>query len=216
MKYHKIPDETVKRLPLYWRALKFMSAQGETHISSHKLADISYINPWQIRKDLSYFGTLGTRGIGYETKKLSKKISDILRLNETQKAALVGVGNLGQALLKYSGFKSYGLEIIAAFDKNHKKIGKNINQVTIDNISKLRELKRSKIHIGIITVPAVEAQEIAVKLVDAGVCGILNFAPLYLDLPKKVTVINIDIALDLALLPYYMPAKLAARKCIGK
>jgi redox-sensing transcriptional repressor len=216
MRYHKIPDETVKRLPLYWRALKFMSAQGETHISSQKLSDISHINPWQIRKDLSYFGALGVRGIGYKTKKLSEKIGDILRLNGTQKAALVGVGNLGQALLKYSGFKSYGLEIIAAFDKNHKTIGKTINQVTIDNISKLRELKRSKIHIGIITVPEAEAQEVAVELVNAGVCGILNFAPLYLDLPKNVTVINIDIALDLALLPYYMPAKLVARRYIGK
>ena len=216
MRYHKIPDETVKRLPLYWRTLKFMSAQGDTHVSSKKLADISHINPWQIRKDLSYFGALGVRGIGYETKKLSQKIGDILRLNGTQKAALIGVGNLGQALLKYSGFKSYGLDIIAAFDKHPQKIGKTVNQITVDNISKLHELKRSKIHIGIITVPEAQAQEVAVELVNVGVCGILNFAPLHLDLPKKVTVINIDIALDLALLPYYMPAKLVSRKYIGK
>ena len=216
MRYHKIPDETVKRLPIYWRALKFISARGGTHISSQKLADISHINPWQIRKDLSYFGALGVRGIGYETKKLSQKIGDILRLNGIQKAALIGVGNLGQALLKYSGFKSYGLDIIAAFDKHPQRIGKTINQVKIDNISKLNELKRSKIHIGILTVPEAQAQEVALKLVDVGVCGILNFAPLHLDLPKKITVINIDIALDLALLPYYMPANLVSKKYIVK
>ncbi len=216
MRYHKIPDETVKRLPLYWRALKLMSARGDIHVSSQKLADISHINPWQIRKDLSYFGALGVRGIGYETKKLSETIGDILRLNGTQKAALVGVGNLGQALLKYSGSKSFGLDIIAAFDKHPQRIGKTVNQVKIDNISKLRELKRRKIHIGILTVPEAQAQEVAVELVNVGVCGILNFAPLHLDLPKKVTVINIDIALDLALLPYYMPANLVSRKCIVK
>ena len=211
MRYYKIPEETIRRLPLYWRTINLMSSMGHTRISSKILAKLSHVNPWQIRKDLSYFGAFGTRGVGYDTIKLSAKIGAILRLKGTQKAALVGVGNLGMALLKYSGFSSYSFEISAAFDNNPQKIGKTINKVTIENILDLCKLKSRKIHFGIIAVPLIEAQEIADKLVDAGVCGILNFAPLTLKVPKKVTLINIDIALDLARLPYYMPANFSCK-----
>ncbi len=216
MRYYKIPDETIRRLPLYWRAINLMSDKGQKRASSQILADNTNINPWQIRKDLSYFGAFGTRGVGYDTRKLLDKISSILRLNDTQKAALVGVGNLGIALLKYPGFKLYGFDIIAAFDKNRQKIGKTVNNVTVENISRLKRLKNSEIYIGIIAVPWIEAQDIAGKLIDAGVCGILNFAPVTLKVPKKVTIINIDIALDLARLPYYMPARPAGRRLVNK
>jgi redox-sensing transcriptional repressor len=197
---------------LYWRAVNLMSARGHIRISSMMLADISHINPWQIRKNLSYFGAFGTRGVGYDTDKLREKIGDILSLNGTQKAVLVGVGNLGIALLKYPGFKLYGFDIVAAFDNDKHKIGQTVNGITVQNTSKLCGLRERKIYIGIIAVPHTEAQYIARKLIDMGVCGLLNFAPLTLKVPKRVTIINIDIALDLARLPYYMPAKLAGRR----
>jgi len=211
MRYHKIPDETVRRLPLYWRVLHSLSAKDQVHMSSKTLADIVHVNPWQVRKDLSYFGTLGTPGVGYDVKKLLKEIGNILRLNGTQKAVLVGVGNLGAALLKYPGFESYGFDIIAAFDKHPRKIGKTINNVIVKDVSQLNDLKGRDIYIGIIAVSATSAQDIAGKLIDVGICGILNFAPVYLTVPKKVTIRNIDIALDLARLPYYMPAKLVGK-----
>ena len=180
------------------------------------LADIANINPWQIRKDLSYFGAFGTRGIGYDTEILQEKIGGILRLNNTQKAVLVGVGNLGIALLKYSGFKLYGFDIVAAFDKDKTKIGQSINGITVESISKLSRLRDRRIYIGIIAVPYAEAQQIAAKLIAKGVCGLLNFAPMMLKVPKRVTIINIDIALDLARLPYYMPARLTGRRLVSK
>ena len=189
-----------------------MSARGHSRISSTMLSDMAHINPWQIRKDLSYFGAFGTRGVGYDTEKLREKIGEILRLNSTQKAVLVGVGNLGIALLKYPGFKLYGFDIVAAFDNDIRKIGQTINGITVESISKLNMLRRKKIFIGILAVPSDEAQYIAGKLIDMGFCGLLNFAPLKVKAPKKVTIINIDIALDLARLPYYMPARQAGKK----
>jgi redox-sensing transcriptional repressor len=164
------------------------------------------INPWQIRKDFSYFGDFGTPGVGYDTLKLQRQISKILRLNNGHKAALVGVGNLGSAVLAYGGFGTYGLDIVAAFDKDPKKIGKTKNDITIEDVSKISGIKRRKVDLGIIAVPAEDAQLVADELFKAGVKGILNFSPRHITLPKKIKVINIDIAMDLARLPYYMTA----------
>lgn len=205
MRYHKIPDETVRRLPVYLRALLFLSEQGQQSISSRNLADFLGINPWQIRKDFSYFGDFGTRGVGYNIEKLTKQIKKILKLNVVRKAALVGVGNLGSAVLAYPGFRIYGFDIAAAFDIDSKKIGRKINNVMIEDISNLRTLKRRKVELGIIAVSRQAAQRTADMLVKAGVKGILNFSPCYITVPKKVKVINIDIAIDLARLPYYVP-----------
>lgn len=206
MRYRKIPDETVRRLPVYLRGLIFSSKRGHKNISSQGLADLVGVNPWQIRKDFSYFGDFGTRGVGYDVQRLSTEIKKILRLDIRQKAALVGVGNLGSALLAYNGFATYGLDIAAAFDVNPKKIGRKIKNVAIEDISKLRTIKKRKITLGIIAVPHQAAQVTADKLVKAGVMGILNFSPCYITVPNKVKVITIDIAMDLARLPYYMPA----------
>jgi redox-sensing transcriptional repressor len=205
MRYHKIPDETVGRLPIYLRGLLSLSKQGQQSISSRKLADFLGTNPWQIRKDFSYFGEFGTRGVGYDTKKLIKQINKILKLDVINKAALVGVGNLGSAVLAYPGFRVYGFDIVAAFDNDPKKIGKKVKNITIENTSKLRSLKKRKINLGIITVPREAAQQATDELVKADVKGILNFSPCYVTVPKKVKVITIDIAMDLARLPYYMP-----------
>ncbi|MGB2864254.1 MAG: redox-sensing transcriptional repressor Rex [Sedimentisphaerales bacterium] len=206
MRYRRIPDETVRRLPVYLRGLLVTSEQGQENISSQNLANLVGVNAWQIRKDFSYFGDFGTRGVGYNVEKLAAQIKKILKIALVQKAALVGVGNLGSALLAYHGFATYSFDIAVAFDANPKKVGRKINNIVIEDISNLRTLKRRKITLGIIAVPQQAAQEIADKLVKAGIRGILNFSPCYIMVPKKVKVITIDIAMDLARLPYYIPS----------
>jgi len=206
MRYHKIADETVRRLPVYLRGLLSLSEQKQANISSRNLADLLGVNHWQIRKDFSYFGAFGTPGVGYNIKKLTKQIRKILKLDVVRKAALVGVGNLGSAILAYPGFGVYGFDIAAAFDVNHQKIGRKVANVTIEDVSNLRTLKKRKINLGIIAVPRDAAQQTANTLVKAGIKGILNFSPCYITAPRKVKVMTIDIAMDLARLPYYMPA----------
>jgi redox-sensing transcriptional repressor len=207
MKRKKVPDEAVRRLPIYLRGLLSLSEQGHKDISSKRLADFLGVNHWQIRKDLSYFGDFGTRGIGYDIEKLSKQIKKILKLNVVHKAALVGVGNLGSAVLKYPGFGIFGFHIVAAFDNDPKKIGRRVGNITIEDVSNLKALQQRKIKIGIITVPCEAAQETFDKLVAAGIKGILSFSPCYKKGRKKVKVITIDIAMDLARLPYYIASR---------
>jgi len=206
MRYHRIPDETVRRLPIYLRGLLFSKDLGQQSISSRDLANFVGVNSAQIRKDFSYFGDFGTRGVGYRIEKLTKQIKRILKLDVIQKAALVGVGNLGSAILAYPGFKMYGFEIAAAFDNNPRKVGRKINNIVIENVSDLPALKKRRINLAIIAVPRDAAQQVASALVKAGIKGILKFSPCYIVVPKNVKVITIDIAMDLARLPYYMPA----------
>ncbi|MGD2095080.1 MAG: redox-sensing transcriptional repressor Rex [Phycisphaerales bacterium] len=207
MKYSRIPDETVRRLPIYLRGLLLTSEQSQQSISSRNLADFVGVQPWQIRKDFSYFGDFGTRGVGYDVKKLAEAIRKILKLNVVQKAALVGVGNLGTAILAYPGFGVYNFDIAAAFDVSSKKIGKKVKNIKIEDVANLGTLKKRKISLAIIAVPRQVAQKIADKLVETGIKGILNFSPCYITVPKKVKVITIDIAMDLARLPYYVPRR---------
>lgn len=206
MRYHKIPDEAVRRLPIYLRALLFSLEQGRNNISSRDLANFVGVNPWQIRKDFSYFGEFGTPGVGYNIEKLAKEIKKILKLDIIQKVALVGAGNLGSAVLAYTGFRIYGFDIAAAFDADPKKVGRKIKDIAIEAVSNLPTLRKRRINLAIIAVPRGAAQQTADALVKAGVKGILNFSPCYITVPKKVKVITIDIAMDLARLPYYMPA----------
>lgn len=205
MRYSRVPNETIRRLPIYLRGLILLSERGKQRISSNGLADFLGINPWQIRKDFSYFGNFGRRGVGYDIENLAKEIKKILKLDVSQKAALIGVGNLGAAILSYPGFGIYGFDVAVAFDVDPVKIGRKIKNVTIENVSKLSTLKKRKIKLGIIAVPQHAAQKTADALVKAGIKGILNFSPCYITVPRKVKVITIDIAMDLARLPYYMP-----------
>jgi len=206
MRYHKIPDETVRRLPIYLRGLLLFSEQGQQNISSRHLGEFLCINPWQTRKDFSYFGNFGTPGVGYNIEKLIKQIRKILKLNVVRKVALVGVGNLGLAILAYSGFGIYAYEITAAFDNDAKKIGRKIKNITVEDVSNLHTLKERKINLAIIAVPQDVTQQIADTLVKAGVKGILSFSPYCIAVPKKIKVMNIDICTDLARLAYYIPA----------
>lgn len=155
---------------------------------------------------LFIFRRLRNPGVGYDIEHLAKQIKKILRLDIINKAALVGVGNLGEALLTYPGFGIYGLNIAAAFDNDPEKIGKKVNKITVEDPDSLKMLKKRKITLGIVAVPRHAAQQTADALVEAGVKGILNFAPCRVTVPKKVKVITIDIAMDLARLPYYMPS----------
>jgi len=206
MRYRRIPDEAVRRLPIYLRGVLFFSEQGLGKVSSQRIAELLHISSPQIRKDLSYFGAFGTPGVGYDTRKLAKQIRSILKLDTPNRAALVGLGNLGTALLKYPGFSAYGLEISAIFDNDPKKVGKTVKSVKVQDVSKLSTLQKKGITLAIIAVPGPAAQKVADELVAVGVNGILNFAGYYLDVPKRVKVISIDIAMDLARLPYYLPA----------
>ncbi len=204
MRYRKIPNETVRRLPVYLRALHILGQQGKASTSSTDLADMVAVNSWQVRKDFSYFGAFGKPGSGYEIDGLKKQIARILRLDTEHKVALVGVGNLGSAVLAYAGFAPYGFDIVAAYDCDPKKAGKKIHNVTVESVAKLKDLRKTGINLAIMAVPESAAQQIADQLVQAGVKGILNFSPLHIQVPKRVKVITIDIAVDMARLPYYM------------
>ncbi|OHB67525.1 MAG: redox-sensing transcriptional repressor Rex [Planctomycetes bacterium RBG_13_60_9] len=215
MRYHKIPDETVRRLPIYLRGLMVGADQGRDHISSQSLADFVGVESWQIRKDFSYFGDFGTRGVGYNIEKLAREIKKILRLDIVRKAALVGVGDLGSALLAYPGFATYGLDIIVAFEVDPQKIGRMVNGVTIEDAAKIDTLGQRGITLAIVAVPRAAAQATVNKLVEAGVRGILNFAPSKVIAPRRVKVITLDIAMELARLPYYMPAGGSNERALG-
>ena len=206
MRYHKIPDETVRRLPIYLRGLMFSADQGREHISSKSLADHVGVHSWQIRKDFSYFGDFGTPGVGYHIERLAREIKKILRLDVIKRTALIGVGDLGSALLAYPGFRTYGLDIVAAFDVDPRKVGKRISDVKVEGLSGIATLKKRKISLAIVAVPREAAQETVDALVAAGVRGILNFAPCKVVTSKRVKIITLDIAMELARLPYYMPA----------
>ena len=205
MRYHKIPDETVRRLPIYLRGLMASADQGHEHISSQSLADSVGVDAWQIRKDLSYFGDFGTPGVGYSIEKLARGIKKTLRLDVIRRAALVGVGDLGSALLAYPGFRVYGLDIVAAFDIDPQKIGTVMNGIEIEDAARIDTLRQREISLAIVAVPRTAAQSTVDGLVAVGVKGILNFAPSKLIAPRRVKVITLDIAMELARLPYYMP-----------
>jgi len=214
MRYQRIPDETVRRLPIYLRGALHLSGRGIESTSSQELADVIGVEPWQIRKDFSYFGGFGTRGVGYNLSHLIKHVSRILRLDAAQRAVLVGVGNLGSALLAFPGFGMYGFEITAAFDIDKRKIGRRKSGVLIEDVARLRRLTTRGIRLGIVAVPEAASQDVVDTLAQVGVKGILNFSPRYVTVPRGVKVITIDIAMDLARLPYYIPAGRAVRQCV--
>ncbi len=214
MRHQRIPDETVRRLPVYLRGALHLSGRGLESTSSQELANLIGVEPWQIRKDFSYFGGFGTRGVGYNLDNLIRHVSRILRLDATQNAVLVGVGNLGSALLAFPGFRMYGFEIAAAFDIDKRKIGRRKSGVLIEDAAALNRLSARGIRLGIVAVPEAASQGVVDTLAEAGVKGILNFSPRCVTVPRGVKVITIDIAMDLARLPYYIPAGRAIRQCV--
>lgn len=205
MKERKIPKETIDRLPLYLRCLEKLIEDGEENISSKKFSNKLNLNSAQVRKDLSYFGDFGTRGVGYSTQNLASKIREILNLDQKWRMVLAGVGNIGSALLTYTGFDKRVFEISMAFDQNPQLVGEEINGVKVEDVSRMEErIGEEDVKLGIIAVPASSAQEVADKMGKGGVKGVLNFAPTLLDLPEGVELAQVDITRELEQLVYYL------------
>lgn len=202
----KIPRSAIPRLSIYYRAL-LLSLEDST-ISSARLSDLAGYTSAQIRKDLAYFGQFGTPGRGYTVRDLKKEILRILGMDRLWNVALVGVGNLGSALLAYKGFRELGFNIIAVFDNDLRKIGKKFEDVTIQDISELKKVvKDKKIQMAIVAVPAKDAQKIIVALIKAGVKAIMNFAPIRPKLPQKIELVNIDLSIELERLAHFLRKK---------
>lgn len=205
MKSYKISEAVVKRLPIYLRYLNELALSEIQTVSSKELGDKLDLNPAQIRKDLAYFGDFGKKGIGYDVGYLIEQIRHILKLNTPINVALIGAGNLGHALSNYNIYHNDSMRIVAVFDQMSDKVGRMINNLeilsTADLVSKVRELK---VRIGIITVPATEAQNVANQLVEAGIEAILNFAPINIKVPVKVRVHHADFTTELHSLAYYL------------
>ena len=200
-----IPRKTVYRLSLYLRCLARLKDNNIQTVSSEALAKVAGVKPTQLRKDLTYFGQFGTRGLGYDVAALSQMISDELGTNSLQPVILVGVGNLGLALLSYRGFEKEGFEIIAAFDIDPKRRRDKEINLPILGMEELAEFVQTRhVKMAIITVPAAVAQEVANSLVQCGVMGILNFAPMVLHVPEDVMVNNVNLAIELENLSYFI------------
>ena len=194
----KLSDVIILRLSVYVRVLSELEEQRRETVSSAELAKLTGFTDAQIRKDLNLLGQLGISGTGYDVKHLQAVLSQVLGLGNQWKVVLVGVGNLGSALLAYPGFKKQGFNIIAVFDNDLRKIGKNWEGIIVRDVGELGDAVRSdRIKIGIIAVPASEAQTVADNLLKAGVECILNFAPIRLKLPKEVKLRNMDLTMEL-------------------
>lgn len=205
MKSDKISDAVVRRLPVYLRFLNELSLREVPTVSSQELGQKLDLNPAQIRKDLAYFGDFGRKGIGYDVSYLIEKIRQILNLDQQINVALVGAGNLGQALSNYNAYLKDNMKIVAVFDAAPSKIGSKINNITVQPIDELVEtVKALGIRIRIITVPHFEAQRVADQLVAAGIGAILNFAPTILKVPQEVRIHAADFTTDLLSLAYYL------------
>lgn len=199
----KIPSSSVSRISLYYRAL--LSLKHIFVISSQKLSDFTGCSAAQIRKDLAYFGQFGRPGSGYNTKDLKSELRKILGTDREWDVALVGVGNLGLALLAYKGFKSQRFNIKYAFDNDKKKINKIKQGVKVRDIKELRSIVRSKrIDMAIIAVSQDSAQYVVDQLVASGTKAILNFAPVTLKVPANVELLNIDLSMELEKLTYFL------------
>ncbi len=206
MKFAKIPMATINRLSVYSRTLEELLENEVEVISSEKLAKLCGVNPAQIRKDLAYFGEFGVRGVGYRVKDLMLQIKEILGLNKTWNLGLVGVGNLGSALIRHANFMKQGYQFVAALDVNPQKIGTTLpNGLVIDDFKDFeRVVKERDVHIGVVATPASAAQTVANQLIIAGINGILNFAPVQLQVPECCRVENVDFTIKLDNLAYHL------------
>lgn len=204
MMAREIPDATVARLPVYRRSLVELAATGAEMVSSAALADLAGVNAAKVRKDLSYLGTYGVRGVGYDVKFLLRQIDDALGLDVEAPVVIVGMGNLGQALAHYGGFSNRGFPIVALVDASQDKVGEVVDGLTISHINDLDTLvPELEISVGIIATPADAAQSVADALVAAGVRSILSFAPSVLHVPDTVPLRKVDLATELQILGYY-------------
>ena len=201
----EVPDIVVGRLPIYLRALNHLLETGQEFTSSQELGQILGIGSAQIRKDLSHFGEFGKQGTGYEISYLAEQISKILNVDRDWSAALVGFGDLGQAIAHYGGFASKGFHIDVIFDTDPEKIGQQVGDAKVQNIDELKDtVSKQQIRMAIIATPASAAQEVANQLIEGGVRAILNYAPITLNVPDHVRVQYIDPVVHLQKMTYYL------------
>jgi redox-sensing transcriptional repressor len=212
-----LPEATIARLPEYLRALHHLAEASFETVSSEGLAAAAGVNSAKLRKDLSHLGSYGTRGVGYDVRLLIEQIEQVLGLHETRAVALVGVGNLGHALAGYAGFATRGFHIAALFDSDPGRVGEHINGLVVRHISDVETVVADEvISIGVIATPAHAAQQVADRLVAAGVTSILNFAPCFLAVPDGVDVRKVDLAVELQILSFHEHRKSALTALPGK
>lgn len=204
-KPNRVSSAVVKRLPKYYRYLDMIASKGIIRVSSQELSSITGLTASQIRQDLNHFGGFGQQGYGYNVEELSSEIESIIGLDKKYNAVVIGIGNIGQAITQYAGFKNSGFKIIGLFDNDKDLVGKKIAGTEISPIDELASfMKANKVHIAIMAVPGEAAQEITDIIVPLGVKGIWNFAPVDLKLPDTVILENVHLDESLYTLTFYM------------
>jgi redox-sensing transcriptional repressor len=200
----KIPSAAVNRLPVYLQILTDLQLTETTQVSSDQLAALANVNAAKVRKDLSYLGTYGTRGVGYEVAFLIYQIKRELGLLTEWKTIVVGAGNLGAAITVNGGFASRGFPVIAIFDVDPRKVGTRVGDLVVRNLDEMDDFVQANgVHIGVLAVPSTAAQSVADDLIAAGIGSLLNFAPIVLTTPKNVAVRNVDLGVELQILGYH-------------
>lgn len=200
----RVSESTIRRLSLYYRTLSALETGGHRTVSSRELARLERLTPAQVRKDLSFFGSFGTRGLGYPVVELKNRIARILGIDRTWNVAVLGAGNIGTALVSYREFRKQGFLIQKIFDRDPAKIGTQHRGLVVTDIARLEdELTASRIDIVVIAVPAEAAQEIALRCVRAGIKAVLNFAPVNLVLPEDVCLRTENMSMELEYLSYF-------------
>ncbi len=200
----QIPPASLARLTIYLRALNSLLAEGIERVSSEELADAAGVNSPMLRKDLSYLGSYGTRGVGYEVQYLNSQISTALGLTQDWRVAIIGAGNLGRALAGYTGFQSRGFEVVALFDADQLVVGTEVGWLRVSPIEELTTvLHRTRANMAVLAVPAPVAQTLCDELVAAGITSILSFAPVVLQIPDHVQLRKVDMATELQILAYH-------------
>jgi redox-sensing transcriptional repressor len=203
-----VPKAIISRLSLYLRELQRWVRSGQETISSTQLGQTLGVSDSQVRKDLAYFGQFGYPGRGYRCEELISRIRRILGTDQIWPVAVIGLGNLGRALLGYRGFAHQGFQIVAGFDNDPKKVDRSIENVAIHPMQDLARITRERsIRLAILAVPAVAAAEVAEQIVAAGIEGVLNFAPVTLSLPPNVNVVSVDLAVELEQLSFAVVKK---------
>ena len=200
-----IPQKTVYRLSLYFRIVERLYQNRIETVSSAALAKAAGVKPTQLRKDLTYFGQFGTRGLGYKVESLVTQLANVLRTARFQPVILLGAGNLGSALIHYDGFAKEGFEIVAAFDIRPDRAKSGSPKIPILPMDRLKEfISEHSVKLAILTVPGTNAQAVTNELVDAGIQAILNFSPSILQVPNNVVVNNVNLAIELENLSYFI------------
>ncbi len=209
MKTPRVPAATINRLSLYARELEALQTEGVEVVSSEKVAELCRVNPAQVRKDLAYFGEFGVRGVGYYVRELLFEIRKILGLNRTWNLAIIGMGNLGRALVAHENFAMSGYHFVAALDCDPDKIGFPVseNLVIEENRDMVQILNERQVDIAVITTPPDRAQAVANKVIESNVRAILNFAPVQLKVPEGFIVENVDFTVKLDNLAYHLTSR---------